>query len=122
MSDVEEQLLRDAWDAYNAGDVESTLAFFDAERLTVYAPPTMANAGTFHGIDGFIQWITQWNEAWDSFHTDIVELEQLGGGRVITRMRQTGIGRGSGVEVAMEAGWLFEVDGELCTYMSIHPS
>jgi ketosteroid isomerase-like protein len=121
MSEVAEHLVRDAWDAYNAGDIERTIASFDP-GLTVYAPPSMANAGTFHGIDGFIEWITQWNEAWDSFHTEIVELEQLGDGRVITRMRQSGTGRGSGVEVEMEAGWLFEVADELCTYISIQPT
>jgi ketosteroid isomerase-like protein len=121
MTEVAEHLVRDAWAAYNAGDLERTIAAFDPE-LTVFAPATMANAGTFHGIEGFVRWITAWNEAWDSFHTEIVELEQLGDGRVITRMRQTGTGRGSGVEVAMEAGWLFEVSDGLCTYIAIQPS
>ena len=37
-------------------------------------------------------------------------------------MRQSGTGRGSGVEVEMEAGWLFEVADELCTYISIQPT
>jgi ketosteroid isomerase-like protein len=122
MSDTHEQLVRDAWDAYNAGDVERTISFFHRDKLIVYAPPQMANAGTFRGVEGFVEWITAWNEAWDSFHTEIEEIEQLNDGQVITRMRQSGTGRGSGVEVVMEAGWLFEVEDDLCTYISIQPT
>jgi ketosteroid isomerase-like protein len=122
MSDPHEQLVRAAWDAYNDGDIERTISFFHPDRLTVYAPPQMANAGTFHGVDGFIEWITAWNEAWDSFHTEIEEIETLNDRQVITRMRQSGTGRGSGVEVVMEAGWLFEVEDNRCTYISIQPT
>ena len=122
MSEVSETLVREAWDAYNRGDIPGTIAFFDHDRLTVYAPPTMANAGTYHGIDGFVEWITSWNEAWDRFHTEILELEQMGDDRVLTKMRQSGVGRGSGIEIAMEAAWLFEVKHGLCTYISIQPS
>jgi hypothetical protein len=122
MSETHEQLVRDAWDAYNDGDVERTISFFHPDELTVYAPPQMANAGTFHGVEGFVEWITAWNEAWDSFHTDIVEIEQLNPQQVITKMRQSGTGRGSGIDVVMEAGWLFEVEDDLCTYISLHPT
>jgi hypothetical protein len=37
-------------------------------------------------------------------------------------MQQTGIGRGSGVEVTMETGWVYEVRDGRCVHMGVHPS
>ena len=52
----------------------------------------------------------------------ITEVEPVGERHVITLMRQTGTGRGSGVEVTREAAWVFETRDGLCTYMAIHPT
>ncbi len=121
MTDDREQLVRRAWDAYNRGEIEETLAFLDPE-IVVESPVSMMNAGTFHGIDGFLGWLGEWNEAWDSFQTEITEIELVGEMIAVTRMRQHGTGRGSGAEVTMEAGWIYEIRDGRCVYLALRPS
>jgi len=110
-----------AWDAYNAGDLETGLEMFDAE-VEVYTSPQLANAGTYRGREELVGWIAAWNEAWESFHLNDVETVPVGEYHAVTRMQQTGIGRGSGVEVTMETGWVYEVRDGHCVHMGVHPS
>lgn len=117
--DDREALVRRGWEAYNRGDVEGTLAIFDPE-LVVHTAPPMANAGTYHGKQGFLTWIGQWNEAWDSFTATVLAIEAVGEHHVLSHIRQSGIGRGSGIEVAMESGWVFDLRDGLCVYLGLH--
>jgi ketosteroid isomerase-like protein len=119
MSEDREALVRRGWDAYNGGDLEGTLAIFDP-GLVVHVAPPMANAGTYHGHAGFVTWITQWNEAWESFTAAVLAVEPVGERHVVANVHQSGTGRGSGIDVAMESGWVFEVVDGLCTYLSLH--
>jgi ketosteroid isomerase-like protein len=121
VSDSRVELVQRGWDAYNRGDIEGTVAILDPE-IVVHSPVNMANAGTYHGIDGFLAWIGHWNEAWDSFSTRVVEVETVGERHVVTAMHQSGTGRGSGIEVTMRTGWVFEQRDGLCVYMAIHPN
>lgn len=116
-----EQVVRRGWEAYARGDVDGTLEIFDPE-ITVVSPVNMANAGTYHGHDGFLAWISQWNEAWESFATELLGVQRIGERHVVTHVRQSGVGRGSGAEVAMETGWVFEIRDGLCVYLAIFPT
>jgi ketosteroid isomerase-like protein len=116
-----EGLVRRGWDAYNRGDIDGTVAILSPEVVVHTAPP-MANAGTYHGVEGFVTWITQWSEAWDSFRADVVEVETVGDRHVVTHVHQSGVGRGSGIEVSMDSGWVFDVRDGLCVYLGLHPS
>ena len=121
-ADARIELIERGWQAYNSGDVASLLAIFSPDIVS-YAPATMANAGTFHGHDGFIEWIRSWNEAWDSFSAQLLEVETVGERHLVTLMNQRrGTGRGSGVEVEMRSGWVYETREGLCVYLAIHPS
>jgi hypothetical protein len=80
----------------------------------------MANAGTYHGEQGFLSWIGQWNEAWDAFTIQVLAVETIDEHHVLTRVRQSGTGRSSGVEVTMDSGWVFDVRGGLCVYLGLH--
>jgi ketosteroid isomerase-like protein len=106
---------------YNAGDLGAALEIFDPE-VEVYSSPELANSGTFRGVDDLVRWITTWNEAWGSFRLDPVETVPVGEHHAVTRMHQTGVGRGSGVEVTMDAGWLYEFRDRRCVHVAVHPS
>ncbi len=120
-TEAREEIVRRAWEAYDRGDIEGTLAIFDP-AVVIHVPVSMANAGTYHGKEGFLTWIAQWNEAWDSFEVGVLDVEAVGERHVLTLSRQSGIGRGSGVEVTMQTGWVFELREGLCTYLSVQPS
>ncbi len=113
--------MRRAWEAYNRGDVEETIAFFDPE-FVVETPVSMANPGTYRGLEAFLAWIGEWNDAWGSFQTEIVEIELVGQSLAVSRLRQYGTGRGSGAEVTMEAGWIYEVSDDRCVYLGLRPT
>jgi ketosteroid isomerase-like protein len=119
VTDEREALLREGWDAYVRGDIERTLATLDP-AVVVHNPVTMANAGTYHGRDGFLTWIGQWNEAWESFTGEVVAIEPVGVRHLVASVRQTGVGRGSGVEVRMQTYWTYEIVNLLSTYVAVH--
>jgi ketosteroid isomerase-like protein len=120
-TEAREDLVRRAWDAYDRGDIEATLAIFDPAVL-IHVPVNMANAGNHHGKEGFVAWLAQWNEAWESFTATVIGVETVGERHVLTQISQSGVGRGSGVEVTMQTGWVFELADGLCTYLSVHPN
>jgi ketosteroid isomerase-like protein len=109
------------WDLYNAGDFDAALEIFHPD-VEVHSSTELANSGSFRGVDELVHWITAWNEAWGSFRLDDLETVPVGEHHAVTRMHQTGIGRGSGVEVSMDAGWLYEIRDGQCVYMAVHPS
>lgn len=114
-------LVSRTWDAYNAGEVDSALELFHPE-VEVYGSPELANPGTFRGVEKLLGWIATWNEAWESFHFGELETVAVGEHHAVTRMHQTGIGRGSGVEVSMEVGWLYEIRDGRCVHLGLYPS
>ena len=107
-----------AWEAYSAGDIEGVLRVFDPD-LVVHVPVELANSGTYRGHDEFLRWLAVWNEAWESFEMQIVNTVPVGDRQVVSHMSQTGIGRGSGIEVTREMGWLFEVRDGLTVYIEL---
>lgn len=107
-----------AWEAYDAGDIEAVLRVFDPD-VVVHVPVELANAGTYRGHDEFVRWLAVWNEAWDSYEMRIIESVPVGERHVVSHMRQTGVGRGSGIEVSGTLGWLFEVHDGLATHIEL---
>jgi ketosteroid isomerase-like protein len=104
--------VRSRFDAYNRGDLEYLLTTLHPE-VEVHSDPGLLNAGTFHGQQGFVDWVTQWNEAWMDFHIELLRVEPVGEEYVLVDAHQTGRGAGSGVPVEMDVFWAFEADGDL---------
>jgi len=73
-----EQLLRAGIEATNRGDEETVLALFDPE-VESYVAPGLGNPGTWHGIDGYVEMISAWNESFDEMHNEIIIVEVRGG-------------------------------------------
>jgi ketosteroid isomerase-like protein len=113
-------LARRGLEAYNRGDIDAVLKLFSPD-VQVYAPPDFINSGLFHGRQGFLNWIGQWNEAWDSFDMQVKDVEPVGERFVIALVHQEGRGRGSGISVTQDVVYLYEVRDELCVYQAIHP-
>jgi ketosteroid isomerase-like protein len=108
------ELTRARFDAYNSGDLEYLLTTFHPQ-LELVSDAGLLNAGTFHGPEGFVQWVTQWNEAWEDFQVEPLRIEPVGEDHVIVDVHQTGHGAGSGIPVEMTVFWAFETIDELTT-------
>ena len=115
-----EELARRGIDAYNRGDVEALLEQLD-EEVEVYTPPELPNAGTYRGHEGFLQWIGQWDEAWEEFRLEMERIDFVGERYGVVTVRQFGRGAGSGVEVEMRIIQLYEVQGDKATRIHLYP-
>jgi ketosteroid isomerase-like protein len=111
-------LTHTAWGAYGAGDIDGVLRVLDPD-VVVHVPVQLANAGTYRGRDEFVRWLAVWAEAWESYEMRIIDTVPVGQRHVVSHMRQTGIGRGSGIEVTGELGWLFEVRDGLASHVEL---
>jgi uncharacterized protein len=107
------EVVRRAVEAFQRGDLEGVVA--DArEDFEIFLPPNLPNSGRFIGRDGYFTWLAQWLDAWDDFAVEIAEMDPVGERHVVATMRQSGIGKGSGIPVEMEIAYLWEVrDGRL---------
>jgi ketosteroid isomerase-like protein len=100
-------------EAYNRGDQEA-LAEFVSEDMVAVVPDHMANAGVYHGLEGFQRMMANWDEAWEEFTVDVEEIVE-DGDALIVPVVQRGRGRGSGVEATMAAVYVMRLQGErLC--------
>jgi hypothetical protein len=115
-------LARRGIEMYDSGDVESAIAAFHPE-IEGYSETGGLNDGPFHGIEGFLRWTAQWNEAWESFDYEVEAVEAIGERHVVTVVHQTGRGRDSGIEVDQMAGYVFDVgDDGRTTYFALYLS
>ena len=115
-------IARNAIESHNRGDFEAILAV-TSEEVEVYSTRDMANAGRFHGHDRFLEWTSQWLEAWDEFAIDILEIDAVDERHVLAWVRQMGRGALSGIEIEMHAAQLFEIDpdGKIVRFQ-LHPT
>lgn len=115
------ELVRQGIEAYAAGDLERALALFSPD-VEIFAPPgEQITTGTYHGIDGFLQWSGEWNDAWESFDLELIEVEAVGERHAVATVMQRGIGRGSGLEIEALSGYVFENDDEgPCVFFALY--
>ena len=107
-------------EAYNRGDMTAVLELFTPD-VEIYNPPSLMNAGRFHGYEGFMEWVAHWNEAWESFEIQVAGVEPVGDRFVVLKAHQVGRGRGSGVPVEQDMFYVYEIAGGRCVRLSIHP-
>jgi ketosteroid isomerase-like protein len=112
MSSGNVELVQKMLTAYLSGDEETMRAMIGPES-EIHGAPGLINSGTYHGYEGFQEWIAQWEEAWDGIQYELGEPIDVGTSIVVIPTRITGRGAGSGVEIDSEFGWLYEFrDGQ----------
>jgi ketosteroid isomerase-like protein len=103
-----EELARRGFEAVNAVDATAVVDLL-AEDVEVFSSPELANPGTFHGHEGYLEWIQPWIEAWEGLNMEVTDTTLVGDRHVVADVRQTGQGR-AGIEVTMDVAFLFEAD------------
>ncbi len=94
MSQENVAAMRRITDALDGKDWQAVLADLDPQVEIDDADIPEAT-----GADSFLAWIARWDEAWDSWHAEDVEIHPAGDDRVIALFTMVVKGRGSGVEL-----------------------
>jgi ketosteroid isomerase-like protein len=110
-------LAQRALQLYVGRDIEGLLALYHPD--VVVTAPDFMNAGPFHGHEGYMEWISRWNEAWDDFDFDLRAIEPVGERHVVLSILVSGRGAGSGVEVEQMSYWVAEIRDKLGTYLEV---
>jgi hypothetical protein len=82
--------------------------FLDPE-VEVHSEQTLANAGTYHGVPGYLRWSERWFDAWEEFELKVELIEPVGENHVVANCRQFARGKSSGAPVEMSATYMFEI-------------
>jgi ketosteroid isomerase-like protein len=107
MSATNAELVRAVLGAYVSGDEQALRDLMDPD-VEIYAEPGLINAGTYHGIDGFFEWIDQWEEAWDEIEYELGEPIDVDERFIVMPVRIIGRGAGSGLQTDSTFGWMYE--------------
>ena len=96
MSEETVEIVRRMYTAYASGDFEAAMALLDPE---IEMDLTMRPDGrVFHGHDGVTEAVRTWLGAWEDWRLEVDEIIDLGD-RVLVLARESGRGKGSGIEV-----------------------
>jgi ketosteroid isomerase-like protein len=110
-----------AFAAFRPEAIEELLSLADPE-VEIFASHDLANSGSFSGHEGFMTWMSQWMEAWDDYELNIQKMEAVGERHVVTSVKQSATGRGSGIPVEMDVAFMNELDGERYVALHLYPS
>ncbi len=115
-----ERIARAGFEAFNAGDHPRLLTLL-AEDVEVFASPELANAGRFHGHDGYQEWIEPWTDVWDALDMEVTQITPVGERHIVAEVHQTAQGR-AGIEVSMDVAFVFEIQDGLVSYLALMPT
>jgi ketosteroid isomerase-like protein len=108
MADERVETIRTAVEAFNRGD-PGGLAGFAHEDIEVDDPERTGR--TWHGHDGYREFVADWLESFDEYRVDLEEIE-ANGDRYYVRFTQRGRGRGSGIEFELPLHYVLTFRGE----------
>jgi uncharacterized protein len=114
MSEENVEIVRNAFAAFDRGDIEGVLRLC-AEDIVIYQPPELPDASREqHGHRGVLEAFAIWPEQWDDYRMEILKIAAAPGGKVFVTTRARGRGKQSGLEVDMEFSFVFTVrDGKI---------
>src|ERR1700730_14951247 len=115
MSEYKVALMRGAYAAFNARDIEAVIAYFDP-GIEFY-PLFAAVGGTvYHGHDGVRAWYRDLADTWGEIRLDAEAFFDLGE-RTLAFCVYRGRGQQSGAEVAMPAAFAYRWRDGLIVYL-----
>jgi ketosteroid isomerase-like protein len=106
------EIVKGLMEAAERGDSDTAMEAFDpAVELDQTRFP---DGGTYRGRDGVREFYDKWFGTWDELRIESQGVIELPDGRVVSLIRVSGRGKGSGVEVTLEAADVFTLrDGKV---------
>ena len=101
-------LIREGYEAWNAGDRSFVLEHFAPDVVWV-TPPDDPDQGVYRGHEAITRFWDQWRAAVGQLRFDIVEMNEHGN-RVIAVVKRSGVGSHSGLAVSDQVSQVFFFD------------
>ncbi len=123
MSQENVDLVREMWAAYDRGDFATSLEAYAND--TVWDDTSYRPDGAVHvGREALAQLVGSWREAWDweSYTVEVERLDDVGDGRVLVVLRESGRGRGGGVELTNHFAQIASLRGGRITRTIVYRS
>ena len=106
MSQENVETVREAMAAFNRRDLDHWIQFFDPE-IEYHDTPTFPGGGTHLGREAFRRHVESYLDAWSDASVEVDA--RAVGNQVVGRIRYTGAGRATGIEVETpEFGALYD--------------
>lgn len=102
-----EEIVRGAYSALNAGDVEGALGFLDPDVEWVQDPNSKFERGTFRGRERVTRYWRRWLEAFEDFHLEPERFFDVTDGRILVFSTFTATGGESGLPVEFRIAHMF---------------
>ena len=107
MSQQNVDVVRDQYEATNEQDFARAMTYYADDVVLVVHSDAFLNTGTFEGREAVGEWFGDWFRTFQSVHFEF-DLRDLGD-VVYLRTTYSGRGRGSGIEISDERGYLYTV-------------
>ncbi len=107
------------YDAFQRGDAEGSLTYFDPEVEIDVSRRGVGGIG--RGREDLSRIIGEWVASWDDWTEEVEEIRDLGS-QVLVIAIQRGRGKGSGIEVENRYGLLYEFNGEKISRLTGYPN
>jgi uncharacterized protein len=98
MSQQNTELVRQGYEAFAQGDIETALAMFHPDIQVEDHDRSLETRTTYHGRDSFLTLFATVNEGFSDVRYTLEELTDVGG-RVLAEVHRTGRGTASGARV-----------------------
>ena len=116
------EVVRHAFEAWVAGDGERTLDHFHPDGQLDLSVRGDVQIGARHHDDRKISdSATEWVATWDEYSEKLEEIRDLGD-LILVVTTQTGRGKGSGIEISNQYGFLVEVRDGLISRVTGYPN
>jgi ketosteroid isomerase-like protein len=108
MSQENVEVVRRMYDAFDSGDADSALAYFDSGVVVDASHRVDGRVG--HGHEELVAILGEWMGTWEEWQEEVEAIRDAGD-RVVVISTQRGRGKGSGVEWENRFGMLYEIQG-----------
>ena len=109
MSEENVEIVRNAFAAFERGDIEGVLRLCDEDIVITQPPDLPGISPEQRGHRGVLEALAIWPEQWDEYRIELLRVDAAPGGKVFVAQRSSGRGKQSGVEVNMDFSFVFTV-------------
>jgi ketosteroid isomerase-like protein len=118
MSQENVELVREAYERLNRGDVEGVVELCD-ENFVIDMSERVFNPAVYRGHDGIRRFYADVMEVWESFEWN-VEDALTSGDAVVAMLHALGRGEGSGLEIDWRVAWIWTVRDGRCVSLRFY--